>query len=312
VVNAGRSSSGQDLSPVGIGVLVVDDDPAMLAAIQTCLDDAGLKVWTCGAPAGFWAALEEHQPDLVVLDFELRASAGCELCRLLRHDPRYRALPVLFLASTTSPDAVREMFDAGADDYVPKPFIGELLLARIFSRLERVALYRALADVDALTGASNRRKSMEDIERLLRIADRAQQPVCLVILGIDNFKAINDAHGHLSGDAVLRGVAGTLRRSLRADDVVARWHGDEFVIAMYGISAGDGRRRVGELLDVIRGARLGAGNEIRVTVSAGLAECPADGAELRSVYRAADEALYIAKRQGRDRVVHRGARSARP
>jgi PleD family two-component response regulator len=90
------------------------------------------------------------------------------------------------------------MFDAGADDYVPKPFIGELLLARIFSRLERVALYRALADVDALTGASNRRKSMEDIERLLRIADRAQQPVCLVILGIDNFKAINDAHGHLS------------------------------------------------------------------------------------------------------------------
>jgi diguanylate cyclase (GGDEF)-like protein len=300
----------QRVRPVGTRVLAVDDDPVMLAAIKAALHDAGLDPMACEDPARFWALLEEHEPDLVILDFDMPGITGPELCRALRNDQRWASVPVLFLTSRGSPNAIHEMFDAGADDYVRKPFVGPELLARIFNRLERVQLYRTLADVDALTGALNRRRSVEDIERLLRMAARATQPLSLCILDIDNFKTINDGHGHPAGDAVLRGVGAALHRFLRGDDVIARWGGDEFVIAMYGMSGEDGRQRIGEFLEEIRRSRFDQDGAVPVTMSAGLAECPTDAASLESLYRAADEALYIAKEEGRDHVVHTASRRA--
>jgi diguanylate cyclase (GGDEF)-like protein len=109
---------------------------------------------------------------------------------------------------------------------------------------------------------------------------------------------------------VLREVAGALRRFLRGDDVVARWGGDEFVIAMYGMSGNDGHQKVGEFLKLIRRASFAEDAAVRVTMSAGLAECPTDGTNLQSLYQVADEALYTAKEQGRDRVVHHASHSA--
>jgi diguanylate cyclase (GGDEF)-like protein len=296
------------LRPVGTRVLAVDDDRVMLAAIKGALDDAGLDSMTCDNPAQFWAVLEEHEPDLVILDFDMPGITGPELCRALRNDQRWASVPVLFLTSRGSPNAVHEMFDAGADDYVRKPFVGPELLARIFNRLERVQLYRTLADVDALTGALNRRRSVEDIERLLRMAARAKQPLSLCILDIDNFKTINDRQGHPAGDAVLHGVGAALHRFLRGDDVIARWGGDEFVVAMYGMSGDDGRQRIGEFLEGIRATRFDADGAVPVTMSAGLAEYPTDAANLESLYRVSDEALYVAKEEGRDRVVHTTSR----
>ena len=302
------TSLRQRLRPVGTRLLAVDDDPVMLAAIQGFLDGAGLDLMTCGDPARFWTVLEEHEPDLVMLDFDMPGVTGPELCRALRNDQRWQGMPVLFLTSTGNADAIREMFDSGADDYVRKPFVGPELLARICNRLERVQLYRALADVDPLTGVSNRRKSVEEIERLLRLADRARLPLSLCILDIDNFKTINDARGHPAGDAVLRGVGAALQRFLRGDDIIARWGGDEFVIAMYGMSADDGRARIGDFLEQIRGTRFDEDGAVPVTMSAGLAEYPSDAADLESLYRAADKALYVAKAESRDRVVHRASR----
>jgi diguanylate cyclase (GGDEF)-like protein len=298
----------QRLRPVGTRVLAVDDDRVMLASLKASLDGAGFDLMTCEDPSRFWALLEEHEPDLVILDFDMPGITGPELCRTLRNDQRWQGMPLLFLTSRGTPDSVHEMFDAGADDYVRKPFIGPELLARIANRLERVQLYRTLADVDALTGAFNRRKSVEDIERLLRLAARAGQPVSLSILDIDYFKAINDGHGHPAGDGVLRGVGAALHRFLRGDDVIARWGGDEFVIAMYGMSGDDGRQRIGEFLEGIRGTRFDDSGEVSVTMSAGLAEYPTDAADLDSLYREADKAMYIAKEEGRDRVVHRASR----
>jgi diguanylate cyclase (GGDEF)-like protein len=300
----------QRLRPVGTRVLALDDDPVILAAIGVAMDGARLDLLTCDDPARFWAVLEEYEPDLVLLDFDMPAITGPELCRALRSDQRWGGLPVLFLTSRDSSDSIHEMFDAGADDYVRKPFVGPELLARIFNRLDRVRLYRAMADVDALTGTFNRRKAVEDIERLLRLAVRARQPLSLCILDVDNFKQINDAHGHPAGDAVLRGVGAALHRFLRGDDVIARWGGDEFVIAMYGMSADDGRHRIGEFLEGLRGARFDEDGAVAVSMSAGVAEYPGDAATLESLYRAADDALYVAKEEGRDRVVHRGSRPA--
>jgi diguanylate cyclase (GGDEF)-like protein len=298
----------QRLRPAGTRVLAVDDDRVMLDAIEISLNSAGIELMKCSDPARFWELLEEYEPDLVMLDFEMPGISGTELCRSLRNDQRWAGMPVLFLTSRGGSNAIQELFDAGADDYVRKPFVGPELLARISNRLERVRLYRDLADVDALTGALNRRRSAEDIERLLRLADRARQPVSLCVLDVDNFKRVNDGYGHPAGDAVLRGLGAALHRFLRGDDVIARWGGDEFVVAMYGMSGADGRQRVGEFVEGIRGIRFDDVGEAPVTMSAGLAEYPSDASDLKSLYRTADEALYTAKQEGRDRVVHRASR----
>jgi diguanylate cyclase (GGDEF)-like protein len=133
--------------------------------------------------------------------------------------------------------------------------------------------------------------------------------VSLCVLDVDDFKAINDQHGHPAGDAVLRGIGAALHRSLRGDDVIARWGGDEFVVAMYGMSSDDGRHRIGDFLEEIRDTSFGDGRTAQVSTSAGLAEYPVDAADLDSLYRTADRALYAAKHEGRDRLIYGGEQS---
>lgn len=287
----------------GTRVLVVDDDPIILATVRAVLGQSGLTVMACHGSEGFWAALEEFIPDLIVLDFEMPGVSGLELCRAIRNDRRWEGLPVVFLTGRTDAESVHEVFDAGADDYVAKPLVGPELTARIANRLERVRLLRRLADTDALTGLPNRRKSTESMEVLLRMARRLRQPLSLCVMDVDNFKAINDGHGHAAGDAVLRGVGAAMRSSFRGEDAIARWGGDEFVVAMYGLTITDARDRVAAFLESIRGARFADGGSVAATMSAGLAAYGEDGDSLDDLYRAADKGLYAAKEEGRDRVV---------
>jgi diguanylate cyclase (GGDEF)-like protein len=287
----------------GTRVLAVDDDPTVLAALDVVLREAGLNVSPCSDPGRFWEHLEEEEPDLVVLDFDMPGVTGVELCRALRNEPRWAALPVVFLTSRADADSVRAVFDAGADDYVTKPFVGPEVVARILNRLERVRLFLALAETDQLTGLANRARSVELLESYLRLANRTGQPLCVAVLDVDRFKQINDRHGHAMGDAVLQGLGAAIRRTFRGEDVGARWGGDELVIGLYGMADGDGRERLGRFLEDIRALRFGARGEVAVTLSAGLAQYPRDGDGVDDLYRAADRALYAAKAEGRDRVL---------
>jgi diguanylate cyclase (GGDEF)-like protein len=288
------------LRTAGTRVLAMDDDQIVLTSIASLLGASGLEVSTTTEPDRFWEELELNPPDLVVLDYDMPEVEGPEVCRALRNDPRWETLPVLFLTSRTDPDSVRRVFDSGADDYISKPFVGPELLGRIANRLDRVRMMRTLADTDPLTGLANRRRSQEMLEALCAMARRFGQPLCLAVLDVDDFKTINDTGGHATGDEVLRTLGATLTRTFRAEDVAARWGGDEFVIGMYGMAGDDGRERLGRFLEELRGAPIAEG--VAVTMSAGLAQFPADGADLDTLYRAADAALYRAKEAGRDRV----------
>lgn len=296
----------------GTRILAVDDDPTVLAALDAVLVEAGLTVSPCSDPGRLWERLEEEQPDLVMLDFDMPGVTGVELCRALRNDQRWAALPVVFLTSRRDAGSVRAVFDAGADDYLSKPFVGPEVVARILNRLERVRLFRALAETDQLTGLANRARSVEVLESYLRLADRTGQPLCLAVLDVDRFKQINDGHGHAIGDAVLQGLGAAVRRTFRGEDVGARWGGDEFVIGLYGMSGDDGRERVGRFLEDARALRFGARGEVAVTLSAGLAEYPRDGADVDGLHLTADRALYAAKDEGGDRVVVRDRDARRP
>ena len=300
-----------DLRTPGRTVLACDDDPAVLDALASVLGRGGMQVITTPDSRELFAALERHHPDLVILDLEMPHLDGLELCRGMRDNARWEATPVLVLTARDDPETVQRVFEAGADDFVPKPFVGPELVARIASRLDRLRLYRALAETDHLTRLANRRRSQAILEALRDRARRMGQPLSLAVLDVDDFKSINDRLGHAAGDAALRGIGAALKRAFRADDVVARWGGDEFVVGMYGMTAADARERVARFLEELRRQELGpAGSGVRATMSGGVAETRSGEEDVDELYRAADAALYQAKAAGGDRVAAAGAATA--
>jgi len=286
-------------------VMVVDDDPKILATLRTLLEPWGLKVITLNDPRRFWETLEASSPELLILDISMPHVSGIELCQVVRNDAQWSGLPVLFLTAYTNANIVNQVFTMGADDFVSKPIIGPELVNRIINRLERIKLLRSLAETDPLTGVSNRHKSTQELDKFLRLAKRYNQPLCLAIVDLDNFKLVNDRYGHATGDTVLRQLGQLLQRSFRGEDVIARWGGEEFILGMYGTSRNEGVQRLAETLETLHQEEFIAPNhtKFRVTFSAGVSQYPEDGDELQLLYKSADAALYEAKAAGRDRVV---------
>jgi len=290
-------------------VMVVDDDLQLLVTLRSLLEPWGLGVRTLDDPRRFWDTLEESAPDLLVLDVEMPHLSGIELCQVVRNDPHWSRLPVLFLSAHTDSNTVNRVFAAGADDYVSKPIVGPELVTRIFNRLERSRLLRNLAEIDPLTGVANRRKSIQELNRFLSLADHQAQPLCLAILELDRFKQINDQYGHAVGELVLYRLGEQLRRGFRSEDVVGRWGGEAFVIGMYGMTRMEGVEWLAEVLETLRQEEFTCpdGTKFRATFSAGVAEYPQDGADMQVLYQAAKSVLEQASSTGRDRVLPVGA-----
>jgi diguanylate cyclase (GGDEF)-like protein len=307
----------QQSSRSGSRVLIVDDDPSLLHLLETLLTPQGYAVTLLDQPQHFWQILEQTAPDLVILDVNLSSDRegdregdgptplnGIDLCQVMRNDSRWNRLPILFLSARSDPETVHQGFRARADDFLSKPVVVAELLTRIQTRLEQRKLWE-VTDVDELTGVSLRRRALQSLGRLLQMAKRQQQPFSLAILDVDHFKQVNDQHGHQEGDRVLSYLGKLLLQSFRAEDVVGRWGGEEFVIGMYGITQPAGVTRLTEVLHQLRQHRFTTldGCSFSVTLSAGIAQFPNDGDDWQALYQRADERLYRAKHRGRDQVV---------
>ena len=286
-------------------VLVVDDDPAVLALMQALLLSHGMEVFTLADPLSFWETLEEVTPELLILDVDMPGVNGAELCRTVRNDLRWNRLTVIFVAARSDPESVELAYRAGADDYVAKSSLGAEFVTRISSRLERVRLFRAGAEMDGLTGLSNRPTTEAGLKQLAALSDRFSEPLSVVMLDIDLFKQINDTHGHAAGDRVLRRFGACLQGEFRDNDVVGRWGGEEFVIGMYGMTRASAVRRLTEIRERFSTEEFRGSHEdsFHVNFSAGVAEYPRDGTNPGDVCQAADEALYRAKADGRASVL---------
>ncbi|WP_347566314.1 response regulator [Scytonema sp. UIC 10036] len=269
-------------------VLFVDDDPLILNAMCPLLQPWGLKVSTLENPLEFWDTLEATAPDLLVLDVEMPQMSGIELCQVVRNDPRYCGLPVLFLTSHTDAETMRRVFAVGADDYVCKPIIGPELVTRILNRLERSRLLKNMAETDALTGVANRRQSTHELNDLMNLSSRHHQPFCFAVLKADRLQQINQQYGHAVGDEVLSRLGRVLRRVFQRD-VVCRLGGAEFVVGMYGMTQKDGWQRLEEVAENISQENFIApdGSRFQVTFSAGVAQYPQQGTDLQALYQAA-------------------------
>jgi diguanylate cyclase (GGDEF)-like protein len=286
-------------------VLVVDDDPQILMSLQTLLSPWGIKVTTLSDPLRFLDTLAIASPDLLILDVDMPHVSGIELCQVIRNDPRWSGLPVLFLTAYTDVTTRCQVFAAGADDYVSKPIVDAELITRILNRLERSRLLRNLAETDALTGAANRYKSTQELTQFLQWSEHQHQPFCFAVLDLDNLKSINHQYGHISGDQVLFRLGELLRQTFHSEDVVGRWGGSEFVIGMAAMTRQDGIQRLTELLKKLRQTKfmVSEGQPFQASFSAAVVQFPQDGPDLHALYQTADMILERAKAAGGDRIL---------
>jgi two-component system, cell cycle response regulator len=283
-------------------ILVADDDDDIRLLISMRLERAGYRVVTARNGEEALKLAAEHDPDLLVLDVSMPVLNGRDLCIALTADNPFPP-PVIFLSGRTMPKDRILGLEAGAVDYMTKPFDAKELVARVGVALRtgrRMATLAHDASVDRMTGLLNRAQ-LDD--KLLTAAGRAMSlgvNLGCVILDLDHFKSINDQFGHGTGDEVLREVAARLGRNLRSGDTVFRYGGEEFFVLVEG---GDvsGILVVAEKLVAAIAAEPVAGHGL--TASAGAAVWAARFTQPADLIEAADAALYEAKRSGRGRAV---------
>jgi two-component system cell cycle response regulator len=305
--------------PGALTILVVDDDESLRTLTSRWLTKSKMEVIEAATGEAAIAALtaEPDRIDAVVLDVMLPGIDGFETLERIRALPAAGQVPVVLLTAhaTGDRDVVRGI-EAGALDHLSKPFSGPVLVAKVRLLCERGRRERDLrrqlfsaektATIDALTGLANRRSFEARLREETANAKRRFEPFSLVILDLDHFKVINDTFGHDDGDRVLVHFAGVLRDGLRVEDAAFRYGGEEFILLFRGCSAESAVTAVDRIRARLaeQPIELGEPAEMRhITFSAGVAAATLEhGFEADKLVTRADEALYRAKRAGRDRV----------
>lgn len=285
-------------------VLSVEDDPDQAAFVTSVLESGGHVVRVCRDPAGFEADVIAFRPDLVLLDVNLPGVTGYDLARFLRQNEAHAALPVVFLTAEGRDDARIRSVRAGGDDHLVKPVAPGLLLSTVTARLERARTLRSLLTRDGLTGLKNHTAFLEGLRAVWKRNDRSPgRGLALVSLDLDSFKSVNDRYGHPTGDRVLAALGVLLRRRLRGTDLLGRLGGEEFSVVLEDLRGDEAVALVSRLLDEFSKTDFPAdGGSFHVTFSAGISFL-SPGMSLEAWRSSADDALYAAKRAGRNRVV---------
>lgn len=289
-------------------VLVVDDDPDFSSLIVSTLGREGMLVKCINDPTLTMTTMEAFVPDLILLDVMMPVLSGFDVCKMLRSNARWVDTPILFLTAETELDARLAAFDAGGDDYLPKPVAPVELLTRVKVRLERARLMRERADKDVLSGLLLRRAFMEQVTGLISEAERHKFMFTIALIDVDKFKQVNDKYGHLAGDRVLARLGQLLKRRFRVEDIRGRWGGEEFIVAFRHEAKQTSEGALSRVLDEFRKMDFEGdhGERFNVSFTAGLASFPEDGDSLEKLVHSADARLYAGKEAGRNRIIVTG------
>ena len=288
-----------------VRVLIADDDRLSARMLEANLKACGYEVTVVADGGQAWQILQaDERPHMAILDWMMPVLDGLQVCRKVRqaHGPY---VYILLLTGNTAPDAVVTGMDAGADDYIRKPFDPAELQARLRSGKRIVELEEKLrrqATLDALTGILNRGAIMERLTIEMDRAYREDQRLCVAMVDLDHFKKVNDTYGHTAGDTVLCEATRRMSSVLRPYDAIGRYGGEEFIIVFPRCQETNARtiaERVRRSIS-LEPIRVDA-QDISITASIGVAETwRAKDPEI--VIREADDALFRAKQGGRDRV----------
>jgi len=301
-----------------MNVLIAEDDAPTRVMLQSLLGKWGYTVTSVSDGDEAWRVLNEaRKPLLVILDWMMPGVEGPEIVRRLRVKEDGNSHYIIITTSVNSEnDAVRAL-DAGADDFVGKPFNLNELRARLAVGRRVTALHQALADklhkletasetisrlarTDDLTGLHNRRSFNEFFALALSAARRHGHPLSLISIDLDHFKAVNDTFGHRTGDLVLKEFANLMQEMVRAEDLAVRWGGEEFII-MLTHTACEAAAALAERIRAAFEHNPSSASPLPMTASFGVAQLR-DGELEDDLIRRADEALYRAKHEGRNCV----------
>jgi len=290
-------------------ILLVDDAPTNIQVLnETLKDDYRLFFATSGKDA--LRLVNESPPDLIILDVIMPDMDGYEVCRALKSNALLHDIPIIFITSMRQQQDEVIGLELGAVDYITKPFNPAIVRLRVRNQIElkrQRDLLARLSNLDGLTGIPNRRAFNTCLDREWRRCQRSRKPLSLIMADIDHFKKYNDTYGHLAGDDCLKTVSAALQRILeRPGDLMARYGGEEFVALLPETDTSGAQLVAAKMLQAVTelgilhaGAHAGA----HVTISVGVATVfPKRTTTTAELFEAADNALYQAKQNGRNRV----------
>lgn len=291
----------QTCEPEQYRVLIVEDSRVAVALIQRTLAQHGIDTRAINDPSALLEVLASYRPDLVLMDMHMPRFNGVEATRVLRQMSAYKSLPIVYLSGEEKVAMQVEALRLGGDQFLSKPFNPVLLAAVVKTRIERFRATQRSTQLDGLTGLLNHTAAEARLHTL--VAQRAPQGLLTVaMIDIDHFKSINDTYGHPVGDQVIRGLAWLLKGRLRSTDLISRYGGEEFLIALPDVGADQAKSvidRIREDFAVLPHAH--SDGALYASFSAGFATFP-DFDTAASLTEAADAALLQAKRLGRNRV----------
>ena len=289
-------------------ILIVDDERMNIEILSGILSPSyNLKISRNGARAVVLA--RENNPDLILLDIMMPGMSGFEVIGKLKESGDLCKIPVIFITGLDSAEDEEKGLQLGAVDYITKPFNKAIVKARVNTHIKIVEQMRTIEKcglIDPLTMISNRRGFENRLGVEWARALREKTPIGIMIMDLDCFKEYNDTYGHQQGDEALKSFARTASGALlRSIDFAARWGGEEFIVLLPGSDAG-GAAGVAERIRKETEASTiftEAGEETKITVSIGVnAAVPCMGSCAEEFVRKADQALYKAKQQGRNRI----------
>jgi diguanylate cyclase (GGDEF)-like protein len=297
-------------------ILIADDSIVSRHLLEATLRKWGYDVVVACDGVQAWNQLQSPDgPPIAILDWVMPGLTGPEVCSLVRQKSKEPYTYLLLLTSKSLKEDIVAGMEAGADDYITKPFDQHELQVRLRAGTRIIELQRQLLDArealreqatkDFLTRIWNRSSILEILDRELARGERERRPVGVVLTDLDFFKTVNDTYGHLSGDDVLKETARRLQSSIRTYDALGRYGGEEFLLVLPGCDEQFTCAQAERLRRLLREEPIRSGDHAIVQTASFGATCLPRGVRgnAETLIRLADEALYTAKRQGRDRVV---------
>ena len=313
-----------------VPILVVDDLPQNIMALEAVIADKGFDVITASSGKDAVRLSLKHDFALILLDVQMPGMSGFEVARLIRSNPKTNHFPIIFVTAGMK-DLLSQVegYETGAVDYLIKPFEPVILrskvqvfrelylqrkvIERFYNNLEQLVEERTSelkeanrtishqAATDYLTELYNRRYFNECLTAALSAARRHTYPLAMIMIDLDNFKRVNDTHGHSAGDLVLKRFASLLRDMIRTEDVAARWGGEEFIILL-SHTVSDAAAALAERIRSAFEQQSDSSSRLFLSASFGVVQLQ-ENDDADTLIRRADTALYQAKHEGRNRVV---------
>ena len=287
-------------------IMIVDDTKENINVLRRTLTTVGCRISVALNGKMALDLIPKLKPDLVLLDVMMPDMDGYEVCRRLKENPDLQNIPVIFITAKGDIEDVVEGFEAGAVDFIMKPFRQEEVLARVRTHLTLSAALKKLiqdSETDPLTGLFNRRTFMKRIENEAARFKRSKKPFSILFGDIDFFKKINDTFGHSAGDAVLVSISKLMDTEKREIDQIARWGGEEFLILLPETGLNGAVLLGNKIREKISAQSImHEGKEIHVTMSFGVSKYNGE-APIDKTIDLADKRLYLAKESGRNKVV---------